>query len=141
MCQERAAPTHPSRATVQGAGWWLTACIDGLSQLVLCCVLSAWSVMYLRNAVAQRGAVARATTGPTTQSATRSSVLQRATSTLSPRSSAGSYDVVVIGAGIIGNSCALQLNRKGYRTLNVDKGPAAGSGSTSYSSGNLRSMC
>ena len=137
MCQERAAPTHPSRARVQGAGWWLTACIDGLSQLVLCCVLSAWSVMYLRNAVAQRGAVARATTGPTTQSATRSAVLQRAASS----SSADSYDVVIIGAGIIGNSCALQLNRKGYCTLNVDKGPAAGSGSTSYSSGNLRSMC
>lgn len=95
--------------------------------------------MYLRNAVALRGAVA--TTGPMMQSATRSSVLQRAASTLSPRSSASSYDVVIIGAGIIGNSCALQLNRKGYRTLNVDKGPAAGSGSTSYSSGNLRSMC
>ena len=52
-----------------------------------------------------------------------------------------SYDVIIIGAGVIGNSCALQLNRKGYRTLNIDKGPAAGSGSTSYSSGNLRSMC
>lgn len=52
-----------------------------------------------------------------------------------------SYDVVIIGAGVIGSSCALQLNRKGYRTLSIDKGPAAGSGSTSYSSGNLRSMC
>jgi sarcosine oxidase subunit beta len=49
-------------------------------------------------------------------------------------------DVIIIGSGVIGNSCALQLNRKGFRTLNIDKGPAAGSGSTSYSSGNLRSM-
>jgi sarcosine oxidase subunit beta len=50
------------------------------------------------------------------------------------------YDVVLIGAGVIGSSCALQLARKGFRTLNIDKGPAAGSGSTSYSSGNLRTM-
>ena len=103
-----------------------------------CCVWPVWSVMYLRNAVVKRGAVA---TG-SMQSATRSSAqLHCAASTLSARSNASSYDVVIIGAGVIGNSCALQLNRKGYRTLNVDKGPAAGSGSTSYSSGNLRSMC
>ena len=53
---------------------------------------------------------------------------------------AQTYDVVIVGAGVIGASCSLQLARKGFRTLNVDKGPAAGSGSTSYSSGNLRSM-
>ena len=49
-------------------------------------------------------------------------------------------DVIIIGAGVIGSSCALQLARKGYRTLNLDKGAAVGSGSTSYSSGNLRTM-
>jgi sarcosine oxidase subunit beta len=41
-----------------------------------------------------------------------------------------SYDAVIIGAGIIGASIALELARKGYRTLNVDKLGAAGAGST-----------
>lgn len=53
---------------------------------------------------------------------------------------AHTYDCVIIGAGVIGASCALQLARRGFRTLNLDKGPSAGSGSTSYSSGNLRAM-
>jgi sarcosine oxidase, subunit beta len=42
-------------------------------------------------------------------------------------------NVVVIGAGVIGCAIALQLCRKGYATLNVDKNPAAGYGSTSSS--------
>ena len=47
-------------------------------------------------------------------------------------------DAVIVGSGIIGASIALSLNRRGVRTLNVDKGPDAGSGSTSYSSGICR---
>lgn len=41
-----------------------------------------------------------------------------------------SYDVVIIGAGIIGASTAFELAKKGYRTLNVDKLGTAGAGST-----------
>jgi glycine/D-amino acid oxidase-like deaminating enzyme len=44
-------------------------------------------------------------------------------------------DAVVVGAGIIGASTALQLARKGLRVAVVDKNPYAGSGSTAYSSG------
>lgn len=42
-------------------------------------------------------------------------------------------DVIVIGAGIIGACTAYELARKGYKTLNIDKQPAAGAGSTSNS--------
>ena len=41
------------------------------------------------------------------------------------------YDAILIGAGIIGSCTALEMARKGYRTLNIDKLAAAGSGSTS----------
>ena len=40
------------------------------------------------------------------------------------------YDAVIIGAGIIGCSIALELSKKGWKTLNVDKLDAAGQGST-----------
>lgn len=40
------------------------------------------------------------------------------------------YDAVIIGAGIIGAATAFELAKKGHRTLNVDKLPAAGYGST-----------
>jgi sarcosine oxidase subunit beta len=43
------------------------------------------------------------------------------------------FDAVVIGAGVIGAATALELARAGRRVLCVDKGPAAGSGSTSNS--------
>lgn len=43
------------------------------------------------------------------------------------------YDAIVIGAGIIGASVGFHLARTGRRTLNVDKHPAAGFGSTSSS--------
>eukprot|EP01052_Picozoa_sp_SAG31_P003176 SAG31_NODE_120_length_23892_cov_10.545623_5_plen_89_part_00 len=49
------------------------------------------------------------------------------------------YDAIIIGAGVIGCSLGMQLARAGWRTLNIDKGPGAGSGSTGYSSGALRS--
>ena len=41
------------------------------------------------------------------------------------------YDTILIGAGIIGSCTALELARKGHRTLNIEKLAAAGSGSTS----------
>lgn len=41
------------------------------------------------------------------------------------------YDAIVIGAGIIGCCTGLELARRGFKTLNVDKLPAAGYGSTS----------
>jgi len=41
------------------------------------------------------------------------------------------YDVIVIGAGIIGTCTAFELAKKGQRTLVVDKLSAAGFGSTS----------
>ena len=41
-----------------------------------------------------------------------------------------SFDAIIIGAGVIGGALALELADRGYRTLSVDKGPTAGSGST-----------
>jgi hypothetical protein len=49
-------------------------------------------------------------------------------------------DVIIVGAGIIGCSIALSLNRRGLRTLNLDKGVGAGSGSTCFSSGIIRTF-
>ena len=49
-----------------------------------------------------------------------------------------SYDAVIIGAGIIGAATALELARRGRRTLNVDRLPAAGYGSTSNSCAIIR---
>lgn len=43
------------------------------------------------------------------------------------------YDAVIIGAGIIGSNVAFEMAKAGYATLNVDKLPAAGYGSTSNS--------
>lgn len=48
------------------------------------------------------------------------------------------YDVVLIGAGIIGCCIAFELSKKGYKTLNVDKEATAGAGSTANSCGNVR---
>ena len=41
------------------------------------------------------------------------------------------YDAIIIGTGIIGGAIGLELARRGSRTLNVDRFPAAGYGSTS----------
>src|ERR1700761_7853932 len=49
-----------------------------------------------------------------------------------------SYDVVVIGAGVIGAATALALARNGRSVLCVDKLPAAGYGSTSGSCAIIR---
>mmetsp|Transcript_25412 Transcript_25412/g.70771 ORF Transcript_25412/g.70771 Transcript_25412/m.70771 type:complete len:470 (-) Transcript_25412:214-1623(-) len=53
---------------------------------------------------------------------------------------AGTYDAVVVGAGVIGCSVATELARHGWRTLNVDKLQGVGQGSTGYSSGICRMM-
>src|SRR3954467_5687739 len=42
-------------------------------------------------------------------------------------------DAVIIGAGVIGAATAYELARKGYKTLNIDRLPAAGYGPTSAS--------
>ena len=47
-------------------------------------------------------------------------------------------DAVVIGSGVIGASIALELARAGRNVTVVDKGPAAGAGSTSSSSAVIR---
>ena len=52
-----------------------------------------------------------------------------------PRSVA---DAVIVGGGVIGCSIALELSRGGRRVVVVDKGPAAGAGSTSSSSAVVR---
>ena len=44
-----------------------------------------------------------------------------------------SYDAIVIGAGIIGTSVSFELAKLGWKTLNLDKLPAAGYGSTGAS--------
>ncbi|MDH3732357.1 MAG: FAD-binding oxidoreductase [Gemmatimonadota bacterium] len=41
------------------------------------------------------------------------------------------YDAIVIGTGIIGTCTGFELAKRGFKTLNVDKLPAAGYGSTS----------
>lgn len=48
------------------------------------------------------------------------------------------YDAVVIGAGIIGASVARELAAKGYKTLSVDRLPAASYGSTANSCAIIR---
>lgn len=49
-----------------------------------------------------------------------------------------SVDAVVIGAGVIGSSVALELARCGRSVLVIDKGPGVGAGSTSASSSIIR---
>jgi sarcosine oxidase subunit beta len=48
------------------------------------------------------------------------------------------YDAIVIGAGIIGACTAFELAKRGWRTLNVDRLPAAGYGSTGSSCAIIR---
>jgi glycine/D-amino acid oxidase-like deaminating enzyme len=49
-----------------------------------------------------------------------------------------STDVVVIGAGVIGSSIALELARAGHRVIVLERAPGAGQGSTSASSAIVR---
>ncbi len=48
------------------------------------------------------------------------------------------YDAIIIGAGVIGAAIAFELAKKGYKTLNVDRLPSAGYGSTSGSCAVIR---
>lgn len=48
------------------------------------------------------------------------------------------FDVAIIGAGVIGCSVAYALARRGHSVCVVDRGPGAGSGSTSASSAVVR---
>ena len=50
----------------------------------------------------------------------------------------GGFGAVIIGGGIMGCSVALELARRGYSPLVVDKGPGPGAGSTSSSSAIVR---
>jgi sarcosine oxidase subunit beta len=59
-------------------------------------------------------------------------------SALEEKDMAQKYDVIIIGAGIIGSCVGFELAKKGYKTLNVDKLPAAGYGSTSASCAIIR---
>jgi len=49
-----------------------------------------------------------------------------------------SYDAIIIGAGVIGACTAFELAKKGWKTLNIDKLPEAGYGSTSGSCAIIR---
>ena len=49
-----------------------------------------------------------------------------------------SYDAIIIGAGVIGAATAFELSKQGRKTLNIDKLPAAGYGSTSSSCAIIR---
>lgn len=48
------------------------------------------------------------------------------------------YDAIIIGGGVLGNSCALELSRRGLKTLTIESNSAAGWGSTSSSSSIVR---
>ncbi len=47
-------------------------------------------------------------------------------------------DAIIIGAGVIGAACGFELAKKGWKTLNIDRLPAAGYGSTSNSCAIIR---
>jgi sarcosine oxidase subunit beta len=48
------------------------------------------------------------------------------------------YDVIIVGAGIIGSAVGYELSKKGHQTINLDTLPAAGYGSTSNSCAIIR---
>ena len=48
------------------------------------------------------------------------------------------YDAIIIGAGVIGANLAFELSKAGYDTVNLDKLPAAGYGSTANSCAIIR---
>ena len=50
----------------------------------------------------------------------RGAIIQRGARSLSTATTGETYDAVIIGAGVIGSSIALEMARAGKRTLNVD---------------------
>ena len=48
------------------------------------------------------------------------------------------FDAIIIGSGIIGGAIGFELAKKGFKTINIDKLPAAGFGSTSNSCAIIR---
>lgn len=50
----------------------------------------------------------------------------------------GPVDAIIIGAGVIGAAVGYELAKKGWKTLNIDKNPVAGYGSTSASCAIIR---
>ena len=48
------------------------------------------------------------------------------------------YDAVIIGAGVIGSAIGFELSKKGWKTLNVDRNPTSGYGSTAASCAIIR---
>ena len=48
------------------------------------------------------------------------------------------YDTIIIGAGVIGASISFELAKKGWKTLNLDKNPTSGYGSTAASCAIIR---
>ena len=40
------------------------------------------------------------------------------------------YDAIIIGAGVIGAAIGFELAKRGHKTLNIDKLPGSGQGST-----------
>ena len=50
----------------------------------------------------------------------------------------GPVDAIIIGAGVIGAAVGYELAKKGWKTLNIDRNPVAGYGSTSASCAIIR---
>jgi len=48
------------------------------------------------------------------------------------------YDAIIIGAGVIGANLGFEMSKAGYRTINLDKLPSSGYGSTSNSCAIIR---
>ena len=48
------------------------------------------------------------------------------------------YDAIIIGAGVIGAAIGFELSKKGWKTLNIDRNPASGYGSTAASCAIIR---
>ncbi len=48
------------------------------------------------------------------------------------------YDALIIGAGVIGSAIGFELSKKGWKTLNIDRNPTSGYGSTAASCAIIR---
>ena len=48
------------------------------------------------------------------------------------------FDAVIIGAGVIGSAVSFELSKRGWKTVNIDRNPTAGYGSTAASCAIIR---